>query len=499
MLPLVLLAVAAPPDPQALADRIDRHLAAGWADARPAPPADDAEFFRRAHLDLVGVIPRPHAVRAFLLDPDPGKRAKLVDDLLDSPPAAAHAARVWQAALLPETAATADARVFQPGFEAWLRDRFRANTPYDRLVRDLLAVPLAAAPRPALRKPDEPNPLAFVAVKDAKPENLAAAATRVFLGVQMECAQCHDHPFAPWTRDQFWQQAAFFAGVERHGDRAFAPLSEATARRTVTVQGGKRSVGPAFLDESEPPADADLRAVYADWVTAKTNPFFARAAVNRVWGQLFGVGLVDPVDDFHDSNPPSHPALLADLAGAFAAADFDLRYLTRAVTRTRAYGRTSRQTHPSQADPRVYARGPVKGLSGEQFFDSLARAVGHRDGPDRAGSPRERVVTAFALQGKRSAPATSVPQALALMNGPFVAAAARPDGPTLQAVCGTPGLTDAERVEALFLLALSRPPTAAEQTRAADYVSLAGSGRRDERLADLFWALLNTAEFRLNH
>ena len=490
MLLALLVAVAAPPDPQALADRIDRHLSAKWANVEPAPPADDAEFLRRAYLDLVGTVPRPHAARAFLADADPDKRAKLIDELLASPPAAAHAARVWRAAILPETAATADARVFQPGFEAWLRDRFRADTRYDALVRELLTAPLSAIPQPALRKPDAPNPLAFVAVKDAKPENLAAAATRVFLGVQMECAQCHDHPFAKWTRDQFWQQAAFFAGVERHGDRAFAPLSEAAGKRTVKVPGSTRSVSAAFLDETEPADGANLRDAFAGWVTAPGNPFFARAAVNRVWGRLFGVGLVDPVDDFHDANPPSHPALLDDLAAAFVASGFDLGYLTRAITRTRAYGRTSRQSHPSQADPRVYARGPVKGLTGEQFADSLARAIGRR-GDER----RDAVVTAFALQGKPTAPATSVPQALALMNGD----AGRPDSPSLTAVCGTPGLTDAERTEALFLLTLSRPPTAGERARATEYVELAGSGRRDERLADVFWALLNTAEFRFNH
>lgn len=483
MLALVLLALSAPPDPQALADRIDRQLAV----AHPAPPADDAEFLRRAWLDLAGVIPRPDEVHTFLADPDPHKRAKLIDDLLATPRSASHFARVWRAAILPETAAVDDAQVFQPGFEAWLRDRFRANTRYDALVRELLTVPLSTAPRPALRKPDAPNPLAFVAVKDARPENLAAAATRVFLGIQMECAQCHDHPFAKWTRTQFWQQAAFFAGVERHGERAFAPLSEVADRRTVKMQGSNRAVSAVFLDESEPSATVNLRGAFAAWVTAKENPYFARAAVNRVWGQLFGVGLVDPVDDFHDTNPPSHPQLLDELAAAFVASGYDLLYLTRAITRTQAYGRTSRQTHPTHADPRVYARGPVKGLSGEQFADSLARATGR--------PMSSSTMTVFSPQGKPTAPATSVTQALALMNGD----SGQPAGPTLTAILGTPNLTVAERVEALFVVTLSRPPTATERTRAMGYVELAGSGRQDERLTDLFWTLLNTAEFRLNH
>jgi hypothetical protein len=505
---------AGPPDPQALADRIDRRLAArrDAAGVEPAPAADDAEFLRRAYLDLTGRIPRPSDVREFLADPDPQKRARLIDDLLDSPRSASHFAAVWRAALIPETAATAEARFFQPGFEAWLRQRFRANTPYDQLVRELLTVTISAdptAPEPVLRRPADPNPLAFFAVKEAKPENLAAAATRTFLGLQLECAQCHDHPFAAWTRDQFWGQAAFFAGLERHGNGLFAPVSEAAGRREIKVAATGRAVSAAFLDDATPDwsTGKSPRAVFADWVTAKANPFFARATANRVWGQFFGVGIVDPVDDFHDENKPSHPELLDELAKGFTDAGFDLRFLVRAICRTQAYQRTSRQTHPGQADPRLFARMPVRGLTGEQFFDSLALAIGYREpAADRAGfdrgrgSPRDRFLTQFALQGKPAEPETSVPQALALMNGSFVHdATTLGTSPTLVAVRETPGMSMAERVEALFLATLSRRPTDKERDRLVTFVEEGGTGRRADRLADVLWVLLNTAEFRLNH
>jgi Protein of unknown function (DUF1553)/Protein of unknown function (DUF1549) len=412
---------------------------------------------------------------------------------------------------VPETAATAEARFFQPGFEAWLRQRFRANTPYDRLVRELLTTPISAdpkAPEPVLRRPADPNPLAFFAVKEAKPENLAAAATRAFLGVQLECAQCHDHPFAAWTRDQFWGQAAFFAGLERHGNGLFAPVSESTVRREIKVSTTSRAVPAAFLDDTAPDwtAGKPPRTVFAEWVTARDNPFFARAAVNRVWGHLFGVGIVDPVDDFHDENRPSHPELLDELARGFADAGFDLKFLIRAICRTRAYQRTSRRTHPSQDDPRLIARMAVKGLTGEQFFDSLALAVGHREPAadraafDRRNSPRDRFLTQFALQGRPTDPATSVPQALTLMNGTFVNdATTLGTSPTLVAVRETPGMDTAERVEALFLATLSRRPTDKERDRLVTFVEEGGTDRRADRLADVFWVLLNTAEFRLNH
>lgn len=488
--------VAGPPlDPSALARQIDEHLAARWRREKiiPAPAADDAEFLRRAYLDLTGRIPRPADVHEFLADSSADKRDALIDRLLEDPRYAVHQSNVWRAELIPETAADRQAALLQRGFENWLAEKFRARTSYDRLVRELIAVPLPHDKQPAepvLRDPERPNPLAFLAAKNAKPENLAAAVTRTFLGVRLECAECHDHPFAKWSQAQFWQQAAFFGGITKQGTGLFAPLVEVRARRSVVSPHDETSYAALLLDGGEPQwsAERSSREYLADWITARDNPFFARAGANRIWGQLFGVGLVEPVDDFHDDNPPSDAELLELLAASFAESGFDVAHLTQAICRTEAYRRTSERTDPSQDETRLPARMTVKGLTGEQFFDSLALATGHRAEQDK-GAAQRQFLNRFARLSPPGEPETSVQQALTLLNGSFVAwATDERRNPTLIAVTQTPGLTDEQQIEALYLATLSRKPTYAEAARLAD-----------QSCGDVFWLLLNSAEFRLNH
>jgi len=280
-------------------------------------------------------------------------------------------------------------------------------------------------------------------------------------------------------------------------------------RRQIAVPSSKRTVAALFLDQRKPAWDGRTspRAVLADWITAGENPYFARAAVNRLWGQLFGIGIVEPVDDFHDDNLPSHPELLSDMARAFVEARFDIHYITRAICRSQAYQRTSARTDASQDDARLLARMPVKGLSGEQLFDSLALAIGYRERKEeqgafgrRAGSPREQFLVQFALQGRPSEPETSILQALTLMNGSFLNEATSVErSATLTAVCEMPGIKTGQRIEALYLTTLSRQPTDGERQRLLSYVGKADRSAQSRRLADVFWVLLNSAEFRLNH
>jgi len=501
-------------DPQALARRIDHHLAERWkADkVQPAPRADDAEFLRRAYLDLTGRIPAPRDVHDFLADKSPNKRRQLIDDLLDSPRHALHFANVWRALLIPEVSASAEARVFQAGFEAWLKKKIRTNAPFDAMVKELLATPISGAehsPQSVMRHPEQANPLAFFAVKDASPANLAATTTRMFLGIQIECAQCHDHPFARWSREQFWNQAAFYAGIERQGDGIFSPLNEIVERREIRIADTKKTARAAFLDDTEPAfkPKTSSREALAAWIASGSNPYFARATVNRLWGHFFGMGIVEPVDDFNDQNPPSHPELLDELARAFVAAKFDLRQIIRAICLSEAYQRTSARNHPSQDDRRHFARMTVKGLSGEQFFDSLALATGYRAPASEGGAfarqnstVRTRFLEQFAPQGKLSDPETSILQALTLMNSPFINDATTLErNAVLISVLEMPAIGPAERIEMLYVIVLGRTPKEEEREKLLRYVEKAGRAQEKRRLADLFWVLLNSAEFRLNH
>jgi hypothetical protein len=511
---------AASGDAQALAAEIDRQVAHRWAEAGavPAPRADDAEFVRRLYLDLAGRIPTVEEARSFLADDRPDMRARLVERLLSGPRYVAHFTNVWRAALLPEAGNNFQVRLQQGGFEAWLKGQLTRNAGYDRMVRELLTAPVGGGGSGplALLSVAEPGPLPYYLAKEFKPENLAAGTARVFLGVSVECAQCHNHPFAEWKREQFWGFAAFYSGIKSQRLMDFLlPAGEDIGRREATIPGTDKVVRARFLDGTEPAwaADTGSRAALAEWVTARENPYFARAAVNRSWAYFLGTGLVEPIDELVGPNSePSHPELLDLLARQFAANKFDVKYLIRVITATRAYQLSSAATHASQDNPRLFARMPLRGLTAEQLFDSLATATGYRDsggGDDLitglvggARSARSGFLTRFAASERAAESQTSILQALSLMNGKVTASASTLGrSETLAAVADAPFLTLAERVETLYLASLSRPPDAREQERAEKFVRAAGPGRAaaSNALADLFWALLNSPEFVLNH
>jgi hypothetical protein len=490
---LVGASLVAGADAQRLADSIDRHIATGWAAARvePGPLADDAEFLRRVYLDIAGKIPPVADVRRFLADSAPDKRRRLIDRLLDSPAYITHFSTQWRLLLVPEEETNPRQRAALPMLEDWLRRHLADNVSYDQMVRAVLTVSVQD-PR---RHPNDPSPRAFFLGKETKPDELAARATRVFLGIRMECAQCHDHPFAAWKRDDFWSQAAFFA----------APAS--VDRLTLTIPGTKRDVRPRFLDGTalKPQSKGDARQAFADWLVTPANPYFARAAINRWWGHFFGVGLVEPVDDLTTANRPSHPALLDDLAREFAASGFDVKLLIRAITLSRSYQLSA--TGPTPPAPRLFNRMALKSLTPEQLFDSLAQATGFRDPmPARQrllgdGGVRQQFLARFPRGEQRTEVATSIPQALALMNGSLVAQVTNVStSATLNAVANAPFLDTAQRIEALYLAALSRPPRPEEAERLGRYVARGGAtGDPKEALADVFWALLNSGEFLFNH
>ncbi len=503
----------AKPDPCALARRIDARLAARY-EAEGVPPAeraDDAEFLRRISLDLIGRIPASAEIRTFLGDASTDKRDRLVDRLLADPEHARHFARTWRALLLPEAETEPQVRYLVPGFEAWLVQLRTENAGFDRLVRELLTPPIARPgelPQFVLRDMKRPNPIAFFAAKNAEAAKIASSSVRLFLGLRLECAQCHDHPFDHWTRKQFWNQAAFFAGIERRGQGTFAPLVEAAERRSIPLMDTPEAVPARFLDLAEPPIGdgQSPRVPFADWMTSPRNPYFARAVVNRLWSQLMGLGLVDPVDDVRDSNPASHPELLDDLAGAFAESGFDVTYVLRALCLTEAYQRTSRQNVVGKPRPELFTRMAIKSLSGEQFLDSLMQAIGHDEPVESArengdDNPlRRRILGIFAGPGITGDPETSVAQALALMNGSVVqrAVTLESSGRLKSIVAEFPDAPE-RQIKALYLATVSRYPTPDERQMLQEFCGDAAAPDHTKRLGDVFWMLLNSAEFRWNH
>jgi hypothetical protein len=368
---------------------------------------------------------------------------------------------------------------------------------------------------------DGSTPIAFYQAKQFKPENLAEVTARMFLGVRLGCAQCHNHPTAEWKREQFWEFAAFFSDVVPQNRRQPQQQNvEKPAARELKIPNTEKIARAKFLDGKTPAwkEKDDPRAVLAEWMTRKENPYFARATVNRLWAYFFGVGIIEPVDEMVGAdNMPSHPELLDELAREFIDHDYDLKYLILAITSSKAYQLSSARTDPGQDLPRQFSRAPLLGMTPEQLFDSVAEATRFNDasaGNGRnAGNARGEFINKFNnLSDRPTEYQTSIIQALSLMNGRLTADATSLErSQLLAAVLNSPFLETPERIETLYLATLTRKPTQKEMARATQFLaaSLKAGDRpmspQDEEsrykhaLADLFWALLNSGEFFFNH
>lgn len=478
--------------PAALSAEIDSLFEVDWhtRNVTPAALTTDAEFLRRVTLDLTGVIPEIGEARVFLADTRADKRTRHIDQLLQRPRHAAHLANVWRDVLLPRAVSESAAA----GFERWLQSQFAANVPYDVQAREVLLArgQLGVSP-----------PTMYYAALQSKPSELAASSSRVFLGLQIRCAECHDHPFTDWKQNDFWGLAAFFARVTGPGGGVGledAPTGEVQNPKTM------ETVVPVLLDGTHPATDdSPRRMVFANWVTAPDNPYFARAAVNRAWSILFGRGLVDPVDDFGEHNPPTHPAVLDLLAADFREHGCDLRRTLQIIAGSRAYQLSSVAADGDASPLDAYAVMPVRSLSAEQIYDCLVQAAGRRDPRDRMDSTIIAERTAFLAQIEApTRQATEfqggIPQSLVLLNGPLVARLTDPSsGDRIAALIDSPFLDDAARIDTLYLAALTRTPDETERQAALDWIR--ADHRRDpgQALGDLLWALFNSSEFILNH
>ncbi|MCE9531596.1 MAG: DUF1549 and DUF1553 domain-containing protein [Planctomycetes bacterium] len=355
------------------------------AKVAPAAVADDAEFFRRVTLDLTGRIPSGRQALAFLDSRDPDKRRKLVDALLSDPGYAQHFGGVWRLWLdPPEEGGKPRPDMFSP----WLAEQLRRNRGFGDLVRELITVEGPVRNNPAM---------GFVMANSEsqrpKPELLADSISRNFMGVELRCAQCHDHPFAVWKQADFWGVAAFFGRLQpssakggpnvtlQESDQPIDGVAAVSkvkgAALVVPVMSGNESgkVVRARVPGGMPLAE-DLpmpyRGKFVDWLLARENPYFAKATVNRYWSLMFGRGLVHPLDGFDPKNPPANPEMLDLLAKEFAASDYDLKHLLRCLCLSQAYQRTSRTTVDARTPDKLVSRMTIKPFSPETLYDSLA-------------------------------------------------------------------------------------------------------------------------------
>jgi len=493
-----------PTDAGGMASRIDELLDAKWREEgiQPAPRSDDAEFMRRVYLDLTGVIPTVAQARAFLSDQDVGKRSRLIDELLASPAHATHMATTWRNIMLPGGFGPQQV-IDAARLQNWLRTQFADNMRYDRVVADFF-----------LPGGDQIGPELFYTSQQLSPEKLGASTARVFLGLQIECAQCHDHPYDRWTQADFWGFAAFFARLRRLDDqRPSRPIQLVDSDQgEVMLPDSETVVQPKFpgVAMSEDAGGGTRRMELAVWMASRDNPYVAQAAVNRAWYHLFGRGLVEPVDDIGPHNSPSHPQLLEELAAFFVRTGFDMRELCRAVGNTKAYQLTSRTDAPSPSRPDFFARMAIKPLTAEQFYDSLNRSLVRRPSPTAPSDPTNNPLfdsdrqdfLAKMPSATRSATEyqSGILQGLTLINGDDIAAATDPAQSGLLRALEAPIFTDNQRIETLFLATLSRMPTSNERSLYLGHVQAADSDNNRRRaLSDILWALLNSAEFAMNH
>lgn len=480
----------------------------------PSEPARDDEFIRRATLDVLGRLPTVEEARSFLEDESPDKRAKFVDRLLSPENRFAYAdfwATKWGDLLRPNTQRVGVKPVYL--LDDWIRGKFRENTPWDEFVREFLS---------AAGSSHEYGPVAILRDK-REPAEMAEFVSQLFLGVRLNCAQCHHHPSEKWGQDDYYAMAAFFGSMKRKGQGISPPISgepeywwfepggKVTHPVTEATMTPKAPDGPEFPEIAE---GDDPRGVLSDWITSPDNPFFARAMVNRLWAELFGKGLVDPVDDFRDSNPPVNEPLLDWLAKDFAEHGFDQKHTIGVILKSRLYQQSSLPNEHNVNDNRNFSRSYRRRLPGEVLLDAVSEITGQPE--TLQGLPNDApamhqwnhllpndFLDAFGRPDSSDAPPSvretqgSVVQALHLMNSTALQKKLAGDNPWIEKLSG---MSPGEAVDEVYLRLFSRYPGEDERATALAYVETA----EDEKSArplyeDLVWALINSAEFVLNH
>jgi len=508
------------PDPLQTARAVDASLDAEvlTPEADVAPRCDDAVFLRRAWLDIVGDAPTPEHTIAFLLDRSPDKRARLVRDLLTDPQYGVNWARYWRDVIMYRRTEER-ALIAANALEADLSRRLNDNAPWDEIATDFIT---------AAGDVRENGAAALLMAQEARAEEVTAEVARIFLGIQIQCAQCHDHKTDRWTRQQFHELAAFFPRI------GLRPLQTPTRRsfqvvvsdrRTRVRPGANRALptpehlmadlenpdalGAAmqpkfFLTSAAVPfgtPDADRRGALAQWLTA--NEWFAQALVNRLWAELVGEGFYEPIDDLGPDHQATAPKTIQLLAAAFRDSGYDVKWLIETIAATQAYQREARPRRHAEGVP--FAANVPQPLRADVLYNCLLSALDVVDpaeqGPRRLNGygqrngPREQFNVTFGYDPSdpREVVTGSIPQVLATMNSPQIAGALRAKKGVLRRLLAEIP-DDRQLVAELYLRFVSRPPTEGELDEAVGYFHQVDN--RPAAVEDLAWALVNSAEFR---
>lgn len=470
----------------------------------PSEICDDATFLRRVFIDIIGLPPTPEDYAKFMASTEPDKRAKLIDELLERKEFAEIWVSQWAELLQIRSSNTVSYKSMFLYYN-WLADKIQKNTPMDEMVRELLSANGGTFKNPAT------NFYQTTTDRLLLTENVA----QVFMGMRIQCAQCHDHPFDRWTQNEYYEFASFFSQIGRKRGEDYREL-------IVFNSGGgevrhpvdNRVMQPRFLGGEAPDVKGkDRREVLANWLASSDNPWFATSFANRVWSHFMGVGIVEPVDDFRVSNPASNPELLEELGKRFTDGNYDLKALVRDICNSRTYQRATTRNESNAGDERNFSHALVRRIKAESLLDSISQVTDTKDKfrglplGSRAvqiadGGNSTYFLTTFG-RATRETPCScevkmepTLSQALHLLNGETSNAKINQGGliPKILAEAKTPE----ERIKALYIRCLSREPTPEEIEKLSP--PLAGDGKEaTEAMGDLFWALLNSREFLFNH
>jgi hypothetical protein len=469
----------------------------------PSPICSDEEFLRRVSLDIAGRMPTRAEYDLFLADTDPAKRATKIDELLARKEFAEIWAMKWSELLMVKTVPN---RIeYKPMFlySQWLTRQIAGGVPLDEMVRNLLGASGGSFSSAAVN---------FYQIEETT-QKTAENVAQVFLGIRMQCAQCHNHPFDRWTMDDYYAFNAFFAQIGRKQGEDYRETIIFDRREgEVNHLVGGRVMKPKFLGGAEPEIkDRDRRVVLAEWITSPENPYFAVNVANRVWAHFFGIGIVEPVDDVRVSNPPSNPELFAELGKRLIDYKYDLRQLVRDICNSNTYQRSSTPNETNASDQANFARANIRRIPAEMLLDALcevtgaqekfpglplgARAVQIGDGGTSTyflttfgRAPR---LTVCACEAKAE---PTLSQALHLLNGAAVHSKIE-QGKVVEQLLDA-GKKPAEVIDEFYIRCLSRKPTAEESQ---ELLAMCGENPRPvPELQDIFWAVLNSREFLFN-